>query len=243
MCSIEGCDAPTVAHGLCGKHYARKRRNGDASKAGKPGRKADPLAVVTETVFTDWSPRTRATYVEAWRRFREVAKLAGDTNPDERRQKAVERITRPNGTFSVAKLNQLSIDEAAMFVAKAEAASETTPVEYSASPEERGVIALDHERASWLCVALDGMRSYQATLKRLSKDRSKSSDRALQIRQLDKLLNEVTSEPDRVRPDESIRPLIAAAFPGIATNVRSSLHRPDDRQAAFYDEVARICGD
>jgi hypothetical protein len=241
MCLIHGCDAPAVAKGLCAKHYARQRRNGDAMKTAKRGPKPDPLAVVAATQFKDWSPRTRATYVEACRRFHEVAKRAGDANPDERLQKATERITRPNGTFSVAKLNQLSIDEA-MLTAKTEAAPETAPVECSPPPEECDVIALDERRRNWLSAALEGIRNQRANLKRLRKDRSRSSDLALQIRDLDKLIDELAGEPDRVRPVESIAPLIATTLPHVAGSVRMSFHQPDHPQAAFYDEVARICG-
>jgi hypothetical protein len=50
MCSIEGCDANPVAHGLCAKHYMRRRRTGDPGKVGKAGRPRDPdLAESAET--------------------------------------------------------------------------------------------------------------------------------------------------------------------------------------------------
>jgi len=38
MCKIEGCRAEPIAKGLCAMHYMRLRRQGDASKTGKPGR-------------------------------------------------------------------------------------------------------------------------------------------------------------------------------------------------------------
>lgn len=125
MCTIKGCDAPPVAKGLCTKHYARWRRSGDANNGRKSGRPLDHLLAITAQMFPNWSSRTRATYAEAWRRFDAIAELAGDEDPDKRMRDAINSIIRRNGSFSVAKLNAISEEQASLLLAS----KETGPAE------------------------------------------------------------------------------------------------------------------
>lgn len=39
ICSVEGCDRPALAKGLCGLHYRRMRQHGDPHQVKKVGRK------------------------------------------------------------------------------------------------------------------------------------------------------------------------------------------------------------
>jgi hypothetical protein len=116
MCIVEGCDAEAVAKGYCRRHYMRQRRHGDASAVKPAGRPAkDGLADITRQMFREWSPRTQALYTQAARRFIAIAELTGEEN---RMPEVIARIARPNGSFSVAKLNEISESMAAMAAAR-----------------------------------------------------------------------------------------------------------------------------
>ena len=86
-CTIQGCKNPTVAKGLCGKHYMRARRTGDpATPPHKPGPKPKPggtidLLVTLERELTalrskNAELRKAASYEKRLRQEKEMENLA-----------------------------------------------------------------------------------------------------------------------------------------------------------------------
>jgi hypothetical protein len=107
MCAIDGCEGKAVAKGLCAKHYARLRRNGDPAEVRKAGRPRSELGEGFELAFAfpEWSPRTRARYKRA------LHLIAHTPQGDEITESAikVERCAvRPNGTLNVSKVLRMA---------------------------------------------------------------------------------------------------------------------------------------
>jgi hypothetical protein len=100
MCTIEGCNSKMIARGLCAKHYARRRRTGDANQARKRGPKPSPWLDYLRTLFPNYSPRTRA-------RFAEAMALLSPCG-EEVRQRAITAASRPNGSLNVSHLVDLA---------------------------------------------------------------------------------------------------------------------------------------
>jgi hypothetical protein len=98
MCSIDGCEAKAVAKGLCAKHYARQRRNGDPGKVRKAGRRRSEWSALVENMFREWSPRTRA-------RFKTAMTMLGQ----EDRKEVIQLATRPNGSVNVSRMLEMAI--------------------------------------------------------------------------------------------------------------------------------------
>jgi hypothetical protein len=101
MCSIDGCDAKAVAKGLCAKHYARQRPNGDPEKVRKAGRHRSEWSAWVEDQFREWSPRTRA-------RYKTATRLLGKLG-DQERKEAVRLATRPNGSVNVSQMLDMAM--------------------------------------------------------------------------------------------------------------------------------------
>lgn len=76
-------------------------------KRGRPPR--DHISAVVDSLFTEWSARTRARYTRAWR----LLKFAGVDIAD-----LIPRVSRPNGTMDVAKLLELAEGIAAVHIVK-----------------------------------------------------------------------------------------------------------------------------
>jgi hypothetical protein len=91
MCTIEGCDAKSVAKGLCSKHYMRLKRQGNADEVGKAGRLKNPGIETYRMLFREWSPRTLARYIRA-------VKMTDTETLGAIRQRRI----RSNGTLNVA---------------------------------------------------------------------------------------------------------------------------------------------
>jgi hypothetical protein len=56
-CSVEGCEDPAFAGGLCARHFARLRRNGDVGPAGllrSPNGEAKPRSTVKSGYVVVW---------------------------------------------------------------------------------------------------------------------------------------------------------------------------------------------
>ena len=64
-CSIEGCTAPVLAKGLCGKHYMRVYRHGDPTVRMKRPRDAPKTWALIDKKFPHWSERTKARFYKA----------------------------------------------------------------------------------------------------------------------------------------------------------------------------------
>ena len=80
-CTVEGCENPTVAKGLCGKHYIRARRTGDPSTPShKPGPKPKPGGTIDRLITLE-RELTRLRYENA-----ELQKHAPASNETRLRQ-------------------------------------------------------------------------------------------------------------------------------------------------------------
>jgi hypothetical protein len=101
MCSIDGCDAKTVAKGLCAKHYMRQRRNGDPAKVRKVGRPRSERSALVDQMFSEWSPRTRA-------RYKAAMTLLGVLESQEQLE-TVQLATRPNGSVNVSRMFDMAV--------------------------------------------------------------------------------------------------------------------------------------
>jgi hypothetical protein len=91
MCTIEGCDAKSVAKGLCSKHYMRLKRQGNAGEVGKAGRPKNPGIETYRMLFREWSPRTLSRFIRA-------VKMTDTETLSAIRQRHI----RSNGTLNVA---------------------------------------------------------------------------------------------------------------------------------------------
>jgi hypothetical protein len=98
MCSIDGCEGKAIARGLCPKHYARQRRNGDPATVCKAGRPRSNSVASIEATFPEWSPRTRARYKRACLLLARTPQL----------REVIERATRPNGSINVSRLLEMA---------------------------------------------------------------------------------------------------------------------------------------
>lgn len=98
-CSVPGCGAPAKVKGVCGRHYMRLRRHGDAGVTNPPGPK--PLPVSQHPLSPFWSSRTRALYARASKRCGELAKARGE-DETALRARLLGPATRANGTVNVA---------------------------------------------------------------------------------------------------------------------------------------------
>jgi hypothetical protein len=95
MCKIDGCGRASVAKDLCGKHYMRLRRTGDANRVRKSGPKRSES--LTRSLLREWSPRTRA-------RFDRALRMLLSAGGREEAEQAIKLSTRPNGSVNVSKL-------------------------------------------------------------------------------------------------------------------------------------------
>jgi hypothetical protein len=105
MCKIAGCQSKAVAQGLCAKHYMRKRRTGNPTKTGKPGRPREQnvyTAVVKELWAPDASARTQARLAEAFR-------ISDGCSPKARGE-VLESCTRPSGSINASRFLELITD-------------------------------------------------------------------------------------------------------------------------------------
>jgi len=116
MCNIENCTAPVKAKGLCAKHYARTRRHGSPDKVNRAGRRTDQLLGIVRGLFPEYSKRTQALYVEAWRRFLALEAVAGHEGINY----GVKKASRANQSLNISKLNRISIAEAVNYLNKLE---------------------------------------------------------------------------------------------------------------------------
>lgn len=98
-CSIDGCDDPVKAHGLCAKHYMRLRRNGDARAVKPPGPQASEHRRAMRYTLREMSDRTFARYLKSVKMIRACG---GDA------KQAVSECARPNGSINVSKLERLA---------------------------------------------------------------------------------------------------------------------------------------
>jgi hypothetical protein len=118
-CTVPECERPHKAKGYCLMHYRRCRRTGDPANANCGGKQMDAgerfMHQLVDGMFADWSPRTRARYVRAWR----LAQFAGHDFIT-----LVQKVARPNGSIPVERLLQWTEDLAAMHVARMELAQE-----------------------------------------------------------------------------------------------------------------------
>ena len=101
-CKIKGCKAKVVAKRLCAKHYMRRRRTGDVNQTRKAGRKRDPMREMTDRLFREWSPRTRATFSAA-------NKLLNASVDRDEAHRIMARATRPNGSMNVTRLYEMAV--------------------------------------------------------------------------------------------------------------------------------------
>ena len=108
MCSIKGCNAPTVAKGMCARHYMRLRTHGSADVVQQRGRKPDPDKIAARKTFKEWSPRTFERYWSA------ITLLKASGISEEEQRQAIRNATRKWGSINVARL----IDVAEVIYAK-----------------------------------------------------------------------------------------------------------------------------
>jgi hypothetical protein len=117
-CSIDNCDKPTVAKGLCRTHYMRLRRAGDPNTVRKAGRPEDYLKAEFRLPFQNcgWSPRTFERYWTAYRRLDTLRGWQGvaENDPQSPFRRALTICTLPNGNVNVAKFSQLAEDWCAL---------------------------------------------------------------------------------------------------------------------------------
>ena len=93
-CAHPDCQAETVAKGLCGRHYMRLRRHGDAGKVKKAGRPSGWRVAVLETFAgSSVSRRSLDRYIRAIKLLRAPF---------------IERATRPNGGVNMLRLEEMA---------------------------------------------------------------------------------------------------------------------------------------
>ena len=99
MCSIEGCDAPVLAKGLCAKHYMRQRKHGRADVVEKRGRRPGELKAMQKQLMMqgDWS---QSRFERWWLAIR-ILHSSGASEPE--RKRVIESASRPNGSLNVSK--------------------------------------------------------------------------------------------------------------------------------------------
>lgn len=85
MCTVNGCDRPRKAKGLCAMHYQRWRRTGDPEKVRRAGRPRDDMLDDLRERFTGtWSPRTITRYKRVERLCAALAvDESGEVSPSE----------------------------------------------------------------------------------------------------------------------------------------------------------------
>lgn len=100
-CTVDGCSRPVKAKALCGTHYQRLRRTGDANKVRKPGRPKDPFRKHWEkSMGSDFgSSRTMDRFIRAHR----LARFVGEHRGDGWREKLMAFGLRPNGSINVSE--------------------------------------------------------------------------------------------------------------------------------------------
>jgi hypothetical protein len=81
-CSIQDCNNPVLAKGLCRKHYMRHPRGGDPNIGCKIGRPPDPLKSEIRRQFPYWSERTFDRYYVAWLRLCKLSEAQGIESTD-----------------------------------------------------------------------------------------------------------------------------------------------------------------
>lgn len=120
-CTIDGCERPRKARGLCATHYMRQRRHGDTSTVKASGRPRGPARAAVGAIFdTYWGGRTIDRYDRAQRI---LAALTVDDIITSEEVTALDRAafqasTRPNGTVNVLAYLERVEDIAAMIVAE-----------------------------------------------------------------------------------------------------------------------------
>jgi hypothetical protein len=115
-CTIEGCKRPHKARGLCVTHYRRLQRNGNPDGVRKGGRPEDVYLQIVRMILPDWSPRTQARYVRAWK----MADAAGRDIKE-----LIQKVTRRNGSINVRELEEWA--ETALVLRLVEAERECRP--------------------------------------------------------------------------------------------------------------------
>lgn len=116
-CSVPGCIRPHKAKGLCFLHYRRQRRTNDPENAHGSGKDPDKLRTIVDATFPEWSDRTRARFVRAWK----LANFAGRDFGQ-----LILAVTRADGSIRVSELLERAEDAAAWHIVMMEP---TTSVE------------------------------------------------------------------------------------------------------------------
>jgi|SRR6516164_4443859 len=96
MCRIKGCYGKPVADGLCAMHYMRVRRHGGPHEVRKRGPKPSWRADLRAMLPPEYSPRTKARYIRAFK----LLSVCGHAAHEE----AIKAAVRPNGSLNVSKL-------------------------------------------------------------------------------------------------------------------------------------------
>lgn len=102
-CSVEGCERPVEAKGLCVMHYRRLRRTGDPLRVRKPGAPKSPGGMASLVMAEEgWSARTLA-------KFRAAMNLLSEAGlSDAECQRIFMVCTMRGGNLNVSKILRLS---------------------------------------------------------------------------------------------------------------------------------------
>ena len=100
QCAQPDCQAKAVAKGLCGRHYMRLRRHGDAGKVKKKGRPSGSRAAVLGAFAgSGVSQRSLDRYIRAIKLLRAHGI---DYEP------FIKRASRPNGSMNMLRLEEMA---------------------------------------------------------------------------------------------------------------------------------------
>jgi hypothetical protein len=99
ICTIEGCETPAIAKGLCAKHYMRGRRHGDVNQVKPRGAPKNAWKAHVRGMIdpAEMSPRSFNRY------FATLVKQVRYNFNGRAFQAVADEATRPNGSFNVSK--------------------------------------------------------------------------------------------------------------------------------------------